>query len=120
MYFEVIVAMKMNLLQDILKGLEALERKEQVTTLKPKQIKSTGFGKLINVTREPSRGPAGEPVTSDPYTVDYPPQSYDYDPDQIVFFQVQLGSPEHQAKLNDFDLMTKCDPTTAHKILTLA
>lgn len=113
--------MKMNLLRDILKGLEAIERKQSVKATIPKpQNKSTGFGKLINVTREPTRGSAGEPVSSDPYTVDYPPQSYDYDPNEIVFFQVQSGSPEHQAKLRDFDLLTKCDPSTAHKILTLA
>lgn len=109
--------MKMNLLHDILRGLEALERKEQVATPKPKQNSPKGFGNLIKVTRQ---GPAGEPISSDPYAVDYPPQTYDYDPDQVVFFQVQTDSPEHHAKLKDFDMITKCDPTTAHKILTLA
>lgn len=108
--------MKMNLLHDILKGLEALERKERTKVSKPKEINSNRFGKLITATR----GPAGEPISPDPYAVDYPPQSYDYDPDGIVFFQIQSGSPEHQAKLKDFDLITKCDPLTAHKILTLA
>ncbi len=113
--------MKMNLLHDIMKGLEELERRERAKQTEPtKKIKSTGFGKLINVTRNVSRGPAGEPVSSDPYAVDYPPQTYDYDPDEITFFQIQSGSPEHQAKLRDFDVLSKCDPGTAHKILTLA
>lgn len=108
--------MKMDLLHDILKGLEALEHKERAKASKPKEVNSNRFGKLITVTR----GPAGEPVSPDPYAVDYPPQPYDYDPEQIMFFQVQSGSPEHQAKLKDFDMIAKCDPTTAHKILTLA
>lgn len=113
--------MKMNLLHDILKGLEALEQQERAKVSKPKpEKKSTGFGKLINVTREPDRGPAGEPVSSEPYAVDYPPQSYEYDPDGITFFQIQSGSPEHMAKLDDFDMIAKYDPSTAHKILTLA
>lgn len=113
--------MKMNLLQDILKGLEAIERKQQVNSsnLKPEN-KSNGFGKLIGITREPTRGPAGEPISLDPYAVDYPPHSYDYDPDHIAFFQIEKNSPEHQAKLDDFDLIAKYDPGTAHRILTLA
>ena len=116
--------MKMNLLHDILKGLEALERQERTKPSKPKTgTNSTPFGKLINVTREPiikPRGPAGEPVSSDPYAVDYPHNSYEYDPHGIAFFQVELGSPEHDSKLNDFDVISKYDPSTAHKILTLA
>jgi len=115
--------MKMNLLHDILKGLEAIERQERVKPTQPKQASSALLGKLVNVKREPiikPRGPAGEPVSSDPYAVDYPPQSYDYDPHGITFFQVEIGSPEHHAKLDDFDLIAQYDPTTAHKIRSLA
>lgn len=116
--------MKMRLLHDIVKGLEALDRQERVKPSEPKnKVNSTPVGKLINVTREPiikPHGPAGEPISSDPYAVDYPPQSYDYDPHGIVFFNVDIGSPEHDTKLDDFDVVSKYDPTTAHKILTLA
>lgn len=113
--------MKMALLHDILKGLEALERQEtqQITSTK----KSTGFGKLINATRElPTikRGPAGEPVSDDVYAVDYPAYPYEYDPDAITFLDIEIGSPEHHAKLADFHRISQYDPTTAHKILTLA
>lgn len=116
--------MKMRLLQDILKGLEALERQERSKVSSPKdKTNSTPFGKLINVTRDPiikPRGPAGEPISSDPYAVDYPPQSYEYDPHGITFLGITVGSPEHDAKLNDFDIISKYDPSTAHKILTLS
>lgn len=117
--------MKMNLLNDILKGLEALERRQLTkkpvsTATSPKSTGKKSFGKLITVSREPSRGPAGEPISTDPYAVDYPAQPYEYDPEQLVFLQVDRNSPDHSSKLKDLGIISKYDPTTAHKILTLA
>lgn len=108
--------MKMNLLHDILKGLEAIEKREVAKQIEIPKSTRKGFGKLITATR----GPAGEPISPDPYAVDYPQQTYDYDPESVIFLQVDRHSPEHCSKLNDLGIIGKYDPTTVQKILTLA
>lgn len=130
--------MKMNLLQDILKGLEALERQQQKPVQSPKvDVKPSKpnkfglMGKIVSVKRESGLpgNPPGKtsdvsttrPKTYANYAETYgQKEAYDFDPDTIVFLGVKGDSAHHHAKMNDLDSISRYDPGLAHKILTLS
>jgi hypothetical protein len=122
-------SMKMSLLHDILRGLEELERREAVKVqqkstpeigVRPSNIPKKS---MIKVIREPSA--ATTPTTNQAYP-NYAEkgqssqESYQFDPNTIVFYGVRLDSPQHHAKLKDLEKLSRTDPGLAQKILTLA
>ena len=125
--------MKMKLLQDILKGLEELERHEQKKVQSKPSAPKDGMpfklhGSLIKVNRETSvkGNPPGKtsdvtrtiPKTYENYGVKNSP--YEFDPDDVVFLGVKRDSDHHHSKLRDLSTVSRYDPSLAHKILTLS
>ena len=136
MFKGVDLSMKMNLLNDILKGLEALERQQDKPVQSQKQDtqkpgKFNLLGKMVAIKRETGLkgNPPGKtsdvsttrPKTYANYAETYgQKESYNFDPETVVFFGVKGDSAHHHAKVRDLDMISRIDPSLAHRILTLS
>jgi len=125
--------MKMKLLQDILKGLDALERHEQKKVQSKSQPHKEGapfklLGNMVNVRRETSvpgspPGKTSDVIRTMPKTyANYAEQKdpFEFDPDAVVFLGVKRDSDHHHAKIHDLGAISRYDPSLARKILTLS
>jgi len=106
--------MKFNLMKDILRGLEELEKRGG------QQPAPTGMPKMvgnIKITRQPEFSVGkSTPKTYNRYAERY---SCDYDPDNVAFLGIDRDSDNHHAQLNSLNLINRYDPHLARKILSL-
>jgi hypothetical protein len=111
--------MKFNLLNDILRGLEELEKREG-----NQQIAPTGMSKMlgnIKITRQPGQTVGkSTPKTYNRYAEQYGGRyNCEYDPNTVAFLGIDKDSDTHHAQLSSLNLINRYDPHLARKILSL-